>query len=107
MKRFISITAAFCLMFMLFKMPIDISTESLRGVVASGDCGENVTWSLDDSGLLTISGTGDMRTYYYLSNKPWFNFKSQITNIVIDNGVTNITVSSVKKINFQNHFSKP
>ena len=29
-------------------------------VVASGSCGENVTWTLDDSGLLTISGSGAM-----------------------------------------------
>ena len=26
----------------------------------SGECGENLTWKLDDKGTLTISGTGDM-----------------------------------------------
>ena len=32
-------------------------------VVASGNCGEDVTWTLDDSGLLTISGSGAMADY--------------------------------------------
>ena len=31
--------------------------------VDSGTCGENVTWSLDDNGTLTISGTGEMEAY--------------------------------------------
>ena len=29
----------------------------------SGTCGENLTWTLDDTGCLTISGTGDMEEY--------------------------------------------
>lgn len=28
--------------------------------VASGACGTNVTWTLDDQGTLTISGSGNM-----------------------------------------------
>ena len=28
------------------------------GTVASGTCGENLTWTLDEEGTLTISGTG-------------------------------------------------
>ena len=32
--------------------------------MASGQCGENLTWQLDDGGTLTISGTGDMDDYY-------------------------------------------
>ena len=26
----------------------------------SGSCGENLTWTLDEDGTLTISGTGEM-----------------------------------------------
>ena len=29
----------------------------------SGACGDNLTWTLDDSGVLTISGTGPMLDY--------------------------------------------
>lgn len=30
---------------------------------ASGTCGENLTWTLDSEGVLTISGTGSMASY--------------------------------------------
>ena len=32
-------------------------------IVASGECGDDLTWTLDDQGTLTISGTGSMRDY--------------------------------------------
>ena len=34
------------------------------GVVASGTCGKNLTWVLDEDGVLTISGEGEMEDYY-------------------------------------------
>ena len=51
----------------------------------SGTCGENLTWTLDDAGTLTISGAGDMN-----SNLPWANYRAKIRSIVIEDGVTNI-----------------
>jgi len=34
----------------------------------SGKCGANLTWTLDDEGTLTISGTGKMDSYRWLSD---------------------------------------
>lgn len=34
-------------------------------VVANGTCGENLTWYLDNTGMLTISGTGDITSYAF------------------------------------------
>ena len=31
----------------------------------TGKCGDNLTWSLDDVGNLTISGTGEMSNYFF------------------------------------------
>ena len=39
------------------------STESKNSIVDSGTCGENVTWTLDENGVLTISGTGEMENF--------------------------------------------
>lgn len=39
-----------------------------------GDCGDNVTWSLDtETGELTISSSGDMENYSYTTHTsvPW------------------------------------
>ncbi len=58
--------------------------------IVSGLCGKYVQWSYNlASGVLTISGTGEM--YNYSSNNaPWQEYKSEITTLVIEDGVTTI-----------------
>ncbi len=57
----------------------------------SGTCGENLTWTLDNEGTLTISGTGDMYDYWYNDDfSPWYSQREQIEAVVINDGVTNI-----------------
>ena len=59
-------------------------------IVASGTCGangDNLSWTLDSQGLLTISGTGAMADFLN-SWDPWYN--KGVTTAVIENGVTNI-----------------
>ena len=63
--------------------------------VDSGTCGENLTWTLDSEGTLTISGEGDMYNYgdnRYNSGKPapWSSYRSNITHVVVESGVTSI-----------------
>lgn len=60
------------------------------GIVASGTCGENLTWVLDDAGTLTISGTGTVTEYSNASEVPWHNENQQIKSVVIGSGVTSI-----------------
>ena len=57
-------------------------------VLLGGTCGDNLTWTLDDAGTLTISGTGTMKAYD--EKAPWAGYKSKITAIVIEYGVTTI-----------------
>lgn len=35
-------------------------------IMDSGACGDNLTWTLDYEGLLTISGTGEMYSYNFV-----------------------------------------
>ncbi len=63
-----------------------------QSIVASGDCGDtgdNVRWSLDSDGTLTISGTGKMYDYSVGSESPFYN-SSSIRKVVINSGVTSI-----------------
>lgn len=58
----------------------------------TGSCGENVTWSFDDStGVLTISGTGDMYTKYVPYDQwKYYQYKDEITEVVVEEGITSI-----------------
>ena len=53
----------------------------------SGECGENLTWNLDDNGTLTISGTGILNDPYFMWDN---NVAVKIKTLVIERGVTQI-----------------
>ena len=58
----------------------------------TGTCGTNLTWTLEDDGTLTISGTGAMRQYSSsysngITTAPW---GAEITHVTIEDGVTSI-----------------
>ena len=75
-KKVISLTLVLCML--LSFMPI------IASAATSGTCGKNVTWTLDDNGILTISGTGEME------NAPWKSNCDSIKNVIIEKGVTSI-----------------
>ena len=56
----------------------------------SGTCGENLTWTLDEAGCLTISGSGDMEDYSSASGAPWYALRDSIVSIQIETGVTSV-----------------
>lgn len=58
----------------------------------SGSFGDNLTWSLNDDGLLKISGSGAMPDYtqFNSQNRPWHNYISAIKRIEIGEGITHI-----------------
>jgi len=65
---------------------------TLAAVVDFGTCGDDLTWTLDDDGTLTISGTGEMEHYYVTlsSAAPWYASRTSIQTVVIASGVTSI-----------------
>lgn len=65
-------------------------------ILASGTCGTNVNWSLDAGGL-TISGFGAMTDYPSSSSVPWDSYRSSITSVIIQNGVTSIGRSAFER----------
>jgi len=66
-----------------------IPVEYITDYVAEGTCGDNLTWTLDDNGTLTISGTGDMYDYDY-DTSPFYEYKNEILSIIVKPGVTSI-----------------
>ena len=57
--------------------------------IVSGRCGNNITWSLDSSGNLSLTGTGAMYDYSY-SGSPWYARRGDIVRINVGNGITSV-----------------
>lgn len=63
----------------------------LRYATRSGVCGaegSSLTWEISDSGMLSISGTGEMQDYSETNPAPWP--KEEVTGVEIQAGVTSI-----------------
>ena len=75
-RKLLSILALLCL---------TVSSAWAQGPWTSGDC----TVTLSD-GVMTISGTGAMTNYAGGSDQPWKDYRSSITSVVIEDGVTSI-----------------
>ncbi|MCC8160617.1 MAG: leucine-rich repeat protein, partial [Oscillospiraceae bacterium] len=67
----------------------EITENSDDNIIIDGICGDNLTWTLENDGVLTISGTGDMTDYEW-GSAPWYEYSDEITQIVIDDDVTSI-----------------
>ena len=51
---------------------------------AIGTCGDDLTWTVDEAGTMTISGSGSIRY------PGWSNYNTEIRKVVIESGVTGI-----------------
>ena len=99
-KRITAVAAAAALA-ISFTFPAELGLADLgvggNAIAASaessgncGDSGSNVSWSLDDNGTLTISGSGKIEDYRSDIDQPWYSNRSDITSVVIEPGVTSI-----------------
>ena len=68
------------------------ATEETTAV--GGTCGDNLTWTLDDAGNLTISGTGAMDDWTFDNHVPWYENREIVKTVVVEAGVTSIGESA-------------
>lgn len=61
-----------------------VSTFAASDIVASGECGEALTWKVDSSGALTISGNGELFEYYSNNEVPWNSYAADIQYVNLD-----------------------
>ena len=81
--------------------------------VGTGSCGENLTWSVDGDGILTISGTGAMWDYEdvesegggWRTSAPWYDYAP--TELVFKEGVTQIGKSAFCGCDFKGSVTLP
>ncbi|MBQ3055260.1 MAG: leucine-rich repeat domain-containing protein [Oscillospiraceae bacterium] len=75
-KRFLSFVLVLVLLVSMFP-------AMTASAVTTGSCGTNATYTIDDNGVLTISGTGTI-------NDSAFNSNTSLKGVVIGEGITSI-----------------
>ena len=60
-------------------------------VIASGVLGDNLRWTLNSVGLLTISGEGNMDDFSFSQGDAWRAYKDQIYRVEVEEGILNIS----------------
>ena len=77
MKKFIGLIVVLCILLCTLTVAANEPPHS------------NVTWNFEN-GILTIKGTGAMDNYRNESDAPWYAHRSEITKIVVEEGITHI-----------------
>ncbi len=86
MKKLLSVVL--CVLMLAALLPLDLHTASAD---TSGQCGDNLYWSFDeDTGTLTITGSGDMWNYDSYNDTPWTDDRNDIDIISLPDGLTYI-----------------
>lgn len=82
-----------------YTMPFKLGSAVIKATfvknAASGTFGNNLSWTLSDTGLLDISGKGAMPDYLECSTEdknptPWKEYKNDIKSIRLSAGITSI-----------------
>ena len=60
----------------------------------AGQCGANLTWTLDADGALTVSGQGGMDDYNNASGAVWAQYREEIRFLRVEKGVSSIGASA-------------
>lgn len=82
------------------------STSDETGVLTSGKCGANATYTLKSDGTMVISGTGPMYSYQYdskeyCSTAPWASgYRSKIKKNIIEDGITSVGAYAFKETGY-------
>ncbi len=82
-KRILSMLLTVCMLVTV------LSSIPMTAFAASGSY-EDLTWTLDDSGTLTVKVTGNMPDFRSSSDVPWLSHKTKIKNVKIEEGATSI-----------------
>jgi len=112
MKRLLSLFIALSMIMTILPMNMTVFASSTD---LQGTCGDNLTWVLQDNGVLVISGEGPMADYRN-SSAPWVEVsylaEIPIEQVVFEEGVTEISnyafawMGELKHVSFSSTVSK-
>lgn len=88
-KKVLIVVLVIVLLLIFFAVGTAVAAKTVK---ASGECGENLTWTLYNNGNLVISGTGEMTAPDNPESvsMPWREYSEKIKYITISDGVTSL-----------------
>lgn len=87
---------------------MSVTDSSGSEIIHSGTAGENINWTLDNSGTLIFSGTGYMKNYDPEHEMPpWLEKTDDIQSLVIGNGIESVGDYSFFKCEYLENVSLP
>ena len=84
-RRLLALLAIICMMAAIAPVNLVMATD----VIANGQMGDNVFWTIDANRLMTVEGTGPIWNYDEPWNHKW-NGQNSVNNLVITDGITSI-----------------
>ncbi len=87
MKKILKIVEILIILVIFLTSIIGTNNVLATDEIASGSCGENMTWSFASDGTLTITGSGNMSG----DTCPWIDYKDQVKNVVFNGNITSIS----------------
>ena len=90
MKKSLKVCQILLLLIIFLCSSLGLNYVYAADIVATGEWGDNITWTLDSDGTLTITGDGDMYTEQ-MSDSPWIDYKDQVKNVVFNGNITSIS----------------
>ncbi len=89
-RSFRLLTVALCILMLFSVVPLTAFAATYSGTC--GDWGDNIAWELDEEGVLTLKGSGDMASYSYSGEIPWneLGVANSIKSIIVGEGITSI-----------------
>lgn len=79
------------ILLLLLSLCLVFGMTTAAEAASSGSCGNDASWTLDDDGTLTISGTGEMKNYEkysWLDAAPWD--RDAVHAVIVEDGITSI-----------------
>jgi hypothetical protein len=77
------------------------------GIVDQGKCGDKAYWHLTNDGTLTIYGQGATAYYHNVEKIPWREYRSQIKNVVIKEGIIELGNNAFNELYWLENVSFP
>ena len=79
-------------------------------ILRSGKCGKSINWTLSDTGILYLYGSGEMTDYSFWGetpHAPWYPERELIKQIMISEGITTISTSAFEQCSYVSEITIP